>query len=232
MKEQLCSNCAVKLHSSLPWTSNHIKLKLWEDWFSIAEHKSVMSLIAIYGSNLTRTVLSTASALLKSNDDFKKGVSKLVGQRTVDDMTYFQTKEALLGLASSEVLRARVAHRQWKLKRGSGVGKASAKLQSALSRFKDYLNAYSGLVDIARQADQQYGGLAYATLSAFLIVRPERGYISRLNLCRSPKISRKKKISLSKRSTCFIPTSHGWYGCVIFSRQQTWHQQSYSSTRQ
>ena len=45
-----------------------------------------------------------------------------------------------------------------------GYRKASAKLQSALSRFKDYLNAYSGLVDIAIQADQQYGGLAYAIL--------------------------------------------------------------------
>jgi hypothetical protein len=122
-------------------------------------------------ADVSRAVLSSASKLLESNDDFKKDVSKLVGRRTLDDMTYFQTKDALLGLASSEVLRARVAHRQWKLKRSSGLGKASSKLQSAFSRFKDYLNAYSSLVDIAKEADSQYGGLAYATLSAFLIVR-------------------------------------------------------------
>ncbi|KAI9666538.1 MAG: hypothetical protein M1821_004474 [Bathelium mastoideum] len=36
--------------------------------------------------------------------------------------------------------------------------------------FSDYLEAYSGIIEIMNGADQQYGGVAYATISLFLII--------------------------------------------------------------
>lgn len=36
--------------------------------------------------------------------------------------------------------------------------------------FSDFLESFSGIVEIVKAADQQYGGLAYGTLSVFLSV--------------------------------------------------------------
>ena len=38
------------------------------------------------------------------------------------------------------------------------------------NNFSSFLQAYSGIVEIMKGADQQYGGIAYGTLSLFLIV--------------------------------------------------------------
>ena len=39
-----------------------------------------------------------------------------------------------------------------------------------MTRFADFLEAYSGIVEIVKQADSQYGGLAYSTVSLLLLV--------------------------------------------------------------
>lgn len=39
------------------------------------------------------------------------------------------------------------------------------------NNFSSFLQAYSGIVEIMKGTDQQYGGLAYSTLSLLLIVR-------------------------------------------------------------
>lgn len=39
-----------------------------------------------------------------------------------------------------------------------------------MTRFADFLEAYSGIVEIIKEADIQYGGLAYSTLSLLLLV--------------------------------------------------------------
>jgi len=119
---------------------------------------------------LNREMLKSATKLLDSDDTFKRDLANIAGQRLLDDMVSFKTQEALLGLATSEVLRARVAHRQWQLQRTTGLRKVSTRVQSALMRFKEYMDCYSGLVDIVKQADQKFGGLAYSTLSVFLVV--------------------------------------------------------------
>ena len=49
--------------------------------------------------------------------------------------------------------------------------KASRHVQSFATKFSAFLESYSGIVEIVKGADQQYGGLAYGTLSMFLIVR-------------------------------------------------------------
>lgn len=136
----------------------------------------------------------------------------------LDDVYTFQTKEVLLGLASSEVLRARVTQRQWGLQRGSGVRKASTQIQSALRRFRQYLQCYSGLVEIVKQADEQYGGLAYGTLSLLLVVWKAGSRLFDLDsdtVNRLLKTSRKQMTSSLKPWTCSIGISQGLYVFAI-----------------
>ena len=38
------------------------------------------------------------------------------------------------------------------------------------SNFSSFLHAYSGIIEIMKGADEQYGGVAYSTLSLLLIV--------------------------------------------------------------
>ena len=47
------------------------------------------------------------------------------------------------------------------------VGKAT---QTFASNFSSFLQAYSGIIEIMKGADQQYGGVAYSALSLLLIV--------------------------------------------------------------
>ena len=49
--------------------------------------------------------------------------------------------------------------------------KASTHVQKFATSFSSFLQSYSGIVEVVKGADQQYGGLAYGTLSMFLIVR-------------------------------------------------------------
>ena len=55
------------------------------------------------------------------------------------------------------------------------VGKAT---QTFASNFSGFLEAYSGIIEIMKGADQQYGGVAYSALSLLLIVGgfPEKRY--------------------------------------------------------
>jgi hypothetical protein len=45
------------------------------------------------------------------------------------------------------------------------------KAQNFVRAFADFLGAYSGIVELVKGAGQQYGQLAYETLSLFLTVR-------------------------------------------------------------
>ena len=53
----------------------------------------------------------------------------------------------------------------------SFIRKAGNKTVVFANNFSSFLQAYSGIIEIMKGADQQYGGAAYATLSLFLIVR-------------------------------------------------------------
>jgi hypothetical protein len=54
--------------------------------------------------------------------------------------------------------------------RGKGVKKVAAKVEKFAITFAGFLDAYSGIVEVLKCADSQYGGLAYGTLSLFFIV--------------------------------------------------------------
>ena len=50
------------------------------------------------------------------------------------------------------------------------VRKAGRQSVIFANNFSSFLQAYSGVIEIMKGADQQYGGVAYSTLSLFLIV--------------------------------------------------------------
>lgn len=55
----------------------------------------------------------------------------------------------------------------WRSKRQTGPG---ASIQAALTSFGRFLENFSGIAEIAKAADQHYGGLAYGTLSLLVTV--------------------------------------------------------------
>jgi hypothetical protein len=92
-----------------------------------------------------------------------------------------QTKEDLENLVRAEQSRAdqllkneiSTAISQQGLvnqQRQHGAHKASAKLQSILTTFSSFLESYSGIVEVVKQASPQLGGVAYSMLSVFLMV--------------------------------------------------------------
>lgn len=54
--------------------------------------------------------------------------------------------------------------------RSKGGHKIGTGFQSFLTTFADFLESYSGIVELVRGVDDQYGGLAYGTLSLLLSV--------------------------------------------------------------
>lgn len=67
-----------------------------------------------------------------------------------------------------------VARRQnsfYNNERTQGPKQLRRKLQNFAKTFSDFLGAYGGIVELVKNAGQQYGELAYETLSIFLVVR-------------------------------------------------------------
>ena len=72
--------------------------------------------------------------------------------------------------ATTELASAQAKNLAWSAKRKKGLRKLPTLLQTFMTRFADFLEAYSGIVEIVKQADSQYGGLAYSTVSLLLLV--------------------------------------------------------------
>jgi len=71
-----------------------------------------------------------------------------------------ETAENGLQLASND-------REKWAELRHKGPGRF---VQSFLTSFSSYLEAYSGIVEVVKNGGQPYGQVAYSTLSIFLIV--------------------------------------------------------------
>jgi len=71
-----------------------------------------------------------------------------------------ETAESGLQLASND-------RDKWAELRHKGSGRF---IQSFLTSFSNYLEAYSGIVEVVKNGGQSYGQVAYSTLSIFLIV--------------------------------------------------------------
>ncbi|KAI4628387.1 hypothetical protein J4E80_002525 [Alternaria sp. BMP 0032] len=63
-----------------------------------------------------------------------------------------------------------VAHTALDQKRSDGVRKAWSKTERFVMQFDRFLNAYSGILDIVKTADAQYGGVAGSTLALLFSV--------------------------------------------------------------
>ena len=55
-------------------------------------------------------------------------------------------------------------------KRGKGAKQISSEIQQFAKTFADFLGCYSQIVDIVKEADTQFGGVAIQTLSLLLVV--------------------------------------------------------------
>ena len=100
------------------------------------------------------TLLDPTEAKLSATVDSKQGALTL---------THYEDADSELGLAQERNLT-------WSARRKKGLRKFPALLQTFMTRFADFLEAYSGIVEIVKEADSQYGGLAYSTLSLLLLV--------------------------------------------------------------
>ena len=77
----------------------------------------------------------------------------------------------LRGMADGKLNDANFIHGAYTDQRNHGVKKLGKATQNFFQSFSEFLEAYSGIVDIVQQAGQQYGDVAYEALSIFLIVR-------------------------------------------------------------
>lgn len=78
--------------------------------------------------------------------------------------------EQLSSYVKYEVAKMEGADARLAQKRSKGIHKAAAQAQDFTITFDQFLKAYSGIVDVLKQADSQYGNVASATLSLFYAV--------------------------------------------------------------
>jgi hypothetical protein len=112
-----------------------------------------------------------AQDVLESTTAFEAEIRRLAKLDEIWQFETNKTKEQLSRLANAELDRAHIVQSSWRTRRNTGLRKFPKKLQSFMTTFSDFLECYSGIVEIVKQADSQFGGLAYSTLSLLLIVR-------------------------------------------------------------
>jgi hypothetical protein len=101
--------------------------------------------------------------------DARQGITKLI---TSD-------KEASIeDIAQSKAYLAGISLKNWKNDRNTKKArKAGACLQSFLCTIGDFLHSFSGVAEVVKAADQQFGGLAYGTvtlLAAVAVIKQRR----------------------------------------------------------
>ena len=121
-----------------------------------------------------RKATEPAKDILDSSSSFKS-ISAKCAQVETTASDQIQSKEDLFKVIDSKIVDSELtsleAHKLlWSAQRKKGLRMFPRLLQSFMTRFADFLEAYSGIVEIVKQADSQYGGLAYSTLSLLLLV--------------------------------------------------------------
>jgi hypothetical protein len=125
--------------------------------------------------------LKPAIDAVESDDAFKKEVEQLLGgkpdfeirrtkeeiQKQIETLTLSELQEKVDGGLGDAVK----AHSKWLMKREKGAKKVGSSLQRFVTCFSDFLDAYSGIVDIVKNAGFPYSNVAYGTLSLFITVR-------------------------------------------------------------
>jgi hypothetical protein len=121
--------------------------------------------------------IEKARRLLAGKNKFANQLPIQIREKGLDRLGQVNTREDLNKLVCKEkekveegLQRAALAQAKLDSERLHGPRKAGQALQSALVTFSKFLESYSGIVEVVKLADQQYGGLAYSILSVFLIV--------------------------------------------------------------
>ncbi|KAI9767607.1 MAG: hypothetical protein M1839_004464 [Geoglossum umbratile] len=114
---------------------------------------------------------------LSDKNDWADGILSEVETQRDPTEVYTMSKEDLEGELMEEAAEAMVEleiakeyRKTWARRRKTGARKLGASAQSFLSNASAFIASYSGIVELVKAADQQYGGLAYGTLSLFLSV--------------------------------------------------------------
>ncbi|KAF6831310.1 hypothetical protein CPLU01_06867 [Colletotrichum plurivorum] len=83
------------------------------------------------------------------------------------------------GAAKSETVRAFGSKTLWRRKQEKTVRRPGVWVQQWLNVFGDFLSSYSGIVEVVKGVDGQYGGLAYGTLSVLLAIPIQKDHYER-----------------------------------------------------
>ena len=86
-------------------------------------------------------------------------------------MQYSETADAdSLNLLLSACLNDAKEQQDRRQQKRKIIGRVGKQTIMFANNFSSFLQAYSGIIEIMNGADQQYGGVAYSTLSLLLIV--------------------------------------------------------------
>ena len=109
--------------------------------------------------------MKSAREILDTQGDFMKDIqqNKSLKRFTDSSVNNFSELEQMVQEVKST---AENVKGDWRKKRS----KASKYTQNFTTKFSGFLESYSSIVEVVKGADQQYGGLAYGTMSLFLIV--------------------------------------------------------------
>ncbi|OQU97551.1 hypothetical protein CLAIMM_03470 [Cladophialophora immunda] len=102
--------------------------------------------------------VSTGDAAFKQSLDAQLDAQLLVQAKGTKEEVEMQIEEA------------RAAYMSWLEGRQTGSRRYGTAFQVFITRFSNFLTAYSGIVEVVKNASAPYGNLAYGTLSLLLIV--------------------------------------------------------------
>ena len=114
--------------------------------------------------------------LLPDRDQWAQDVIRETGIKITVTELYATSKEEVeneSASAESAMLAVQEATAQkslWGVRRKQGIRRVGSVTQSFAKNFSAFLAGYSGVVEMVKTGDNQYGGLAYGTLSLLLSV--------------------------------------------------------------
>lgn len=114
--------------------------------------------------------------LLPDRDEWAQEVINETGIKITVTELYATSHEEIVkesASAESAIIAVEEATTQksiWGIRRKQGSRKVGSVTQSFAKNFSAFLAGYSGVVEMVKTGDNQYGGLAYGTLSLLLSV--------------------------------------------------------------
>lgn len=112
----------------------------------------------------------TFTSTLRDEESLYKS-TKVDVERLIRRLVHQISDDPLQSKAASELHLAAASFESWKSDRQSTTSrKACSGLQRTLSNIGEFLKGFSGVAEIVKAADQQFGGLAYGTVSLLVTV--------------------------------------------------------------